>query len=81
MLVNTVLESFPDKFLIAGSGMAGMGSANSIVTRKVTDHFFLCGDGVSDVSGDMGLVAPRVAVCAAHQAHMALRIIAGIHDV
>lgn len=81
MLVNTVLESFPDKFLIAGSGMAGMGSANSIVTRKVMNKFYLCGDGVSDVSGGLGLVAPRVAVCAAHQAHMALRIIAGDLDV
>ena len=81
ILVNTVLEQLPDKYLISGSGMAGMGSANSIVTRRIMKRFYLCGDGESDVSGGMGLIASRVAVCAAHQAHMALRIIAGEYNV
>ncbi len=75
MLVNCVLEYFPDKYLVAGSGMAGMSSANSIKTRRVTKHFYLCGDERSDVSNGPGLVSSRVTVCAAHQAHMVLRII------
>ena len=33
--------------------------------------------GTSDVSGVLGLVSARVAVCAAHQAHMILRLLAG----
>lgn len=81
MLVNTVLEIFPNKYLVAGSGMAGLGSANSIQTRKLTSHFYLCGDGISDVSDGMGLVASRVMLCAAHQAHMVLRILANKLDV
>lgn len=76
MLVNGVLEKMPDKYLIAASGMAGMDSANSICTKKVMGHFYLCGDGKSEVKESMGLTAARVMVCAAHQAHMALRILA-----
>ncbi len=77
MLTNAVLEQLPGKYLVAASGMAGLGSANSIHTRQVMKRFYLCGDEVSDVSGEIGLVAPRVMVCAAHQAHMVLRILAG----
>ena len=76
MLTNTVLESMPDKYLVAASGMAGLGSANSIRTRKVADHFYLCGDEVSEVAESVSLVSSRVMLCAAHQAHMVLRILA-----
>ena len=76
-LVNTVLEKLPGKYLVAASGMAGLGSANAIRTRRIADRFYLCGDGVSDVSDGVGLVAPRVALCAAHQAHMVLRLLSG----
>ena len=81
MLTDIVLEKMPDKFLVAASGMAGMGNPNSIKTRKITDKFYLCGDGVSDISDGIGLVAPRVAICAAHQAHTVLRILAKEFDV
>ena len=77
MLVNVVLEQMPEKYLVAGSGMAGMKSTNLIRTRRITDHFYLCGDGISDVNDGMGLVAPRVMACAAHEAHMILRILSG----
>lgn len=81
MLVNGVLENLPGKYLVAASGMAGLGSANSIKTRKITKYFYLCGDEVSDVSDGIGLVAPRVMLCAAHQAHTVLRIIAELYDI
>ena len=77
MLVNSVLEQLHTKYLIAASGMAGLSSANSIKTRRAMERFYLCGDGVSDVSDDIGLVAPRVMLCAAHQAQMVLRILSG----
>lgn len=81
MLTNTVLETMPEKYLVAASGMAGLGAANSIKTRKVTKHFYLCGDGVSDVKDGIGLVSSRVMLCAAHQAHTVLRILAGEFEV
>ena len=78
MLVNAVLETMPDKFLVAASGMAGFDGGNTIRTRRITDKFFLCGDGVSDVDGGIGLVAPRVMLCAAHQALTVVRLILGL---
>ena len=77
MLVNAVLEKFPEKYLLSGSGMAGMDSVNRIQTRRVTKRFYLCGDGTSDSSVGLGVVASRVLVCAAHEANMILRLIAG----
>ena len=77
MLTNLVLETMPDKFLVAASGMAGFGSANSIKTRRITSKFYLCGDGESDVAEKGSLVSSRVMLCAAHQAHTILRILAG----
>lgn len=78
MLVNGVLEAMPEKYLVAASGMAGFGPANSIKTRKVSKRFYLCGDEVSDVADGIGLVSSRVMLCAAHQAHAVLRILAGL---
>lgn len=81
MLVNGVLERLPGCFLVAASGMAGMDNPNTIKTRKIGKRFYLCGDEVSDVAGTMGLVAPRVMLCAAHQAQTVLRILAGEYEV
>ena len=77
MLVNGVLEQLPDCYLVAASGMAGMDTPNTIRTRKVMGRFYLCGDEKNDVADTIGLVAPRVMLCAAHQAHTVLRILAG----
>ena len=81
MLVNGVLERLPGCFLVAASGMAGMDNPNTIKTRKIGKRFYLCGDEVSDVEDTIGLVAPRVMLCAAHQAQTVLRILAGEYEV
>jgi len=81
MLVNGVLEQLPHCYLVAASGMAGMDTPNTIKTRKVTKRFYLCGDETNDAADTIGLVAPRVMLCAAHQAHTVLRILAGEYEV
>ena len=81
MLVNGVLEQLPDCYLVAASGMAGTDTPNTIKTRKIMKRFYLCGDEVSDAADTIGLVAPRVMLCAAHQAHTVLRILAGEYEV
>lgn len=81
MLVNGVLEQLPHCYLVAASGMAGMDTPNTIQTRKIMKRFYLCGDEVSDAADTIGLVAPRVMLCAAHQAHTVLRILAGEYEV
>lgn len=67
----------PEKYIVSASGMAGLGDADKIVTRRITKRFYMCGDGESDVSDGMGLVASRVMVCAGHQAHKVIQIING----
>lgn len=77
MLVNAVLGAFPEKYLVAASGMAGLGDGNLIKARKITKRFILCGDETSDISDGTGIYASRVALCAASQAHAILRILTG----
>ena len=77
LLVNGILEHFPEKKLIAASGMAGFGDSNRIRTRKIAGNFYLCGDGESESLPGMGLMAPRVALCAAHEANAAVSLILG----
>ena len=77
MLANTVLTELPRAFLVGASGMAGFGDSNEIRTRRITRRYYLCGDGVSEISEGQGLMAPRVMICAAHQANMILRLILG----
>lgn len=81
MLANFVLENLPDKYFVSGSGMSGILSSNTIKTRKVAGKFYICGDETSDVDDGKGLFSARVMICAAHQANMILRIIAGEYDV
>ena len=76
MLTNLALERMPEKYLVAASGMAGFGSANTIKTRRIMSRFYLCGDEESDVHSEGTLVSSRVMICASHQAHTILRILA-----
>lgn len=80
-LVNFVLEHMPEKYLVAASGMAGLGSPNTIITRRITKKFYLCGDGVSDTESSGSLFSPRVMLCAAHQATTVLRILAEEYEL
>lgn len=80
-LVNTVLTKDKEKIIVAASGMAGYFSNNTIKTKRIRDNFYLIGDGVSEVVDGCGLMAPRVAIAANHQANTVLRIILGERDV
>ena len=74
LLVNGILESFPDKFLVAASGLAGFGTSESMQVRRVSPRFYLCGDGKSSFL-DLPLCGARVGLCAAQQALTIARII------
>ena len=74
-------ENCPGLPIISGSGMAGYGSSNTIQTKKVMKNLYLCGDQVSGIESVGSLMAPRVQICAAHEANMALRLLLGIKDV
>ena len=80
-LVNGISEHYPEKYIISASGMSGLHTGNTIQTKKLGRRLYICGDGTSDVGSDGTLFAPRVMLCAAHQANTVLRIIAGEFEV
>jgi len=77
MLVNALLAQ-GGQTIVAASGMAGFDSANTIKTRQRFKNLYVCGDFKTPVQEGSGLMAPRVAVCAAHQANMVLRLLLNI---
>ena len=80
MLVNELLQN-TDATVVAASGMAGYLSSNSIKTKMAMQRLYICGDLETDVADANGLMAPRVAICANHQANMVIRLICGENDV
>ncbi len=65
---------------VGASGMAGFGPNNSILTKRIYPRVYLAGDEKSEVVEGHGLMAPRVGICAHHQANQALRILLGVED-
>ena len=74
MLVNGVLEKFPDKYLVAASGLAGLDDSSSMTVRQIAPRFYLCGDGHSDFH-ELPLCGARVGLCAAQEALTIARLI------
>lgn len=75
MLVREVLGQCPETIVVSGNGMAGFGDTNDIQTRQMMRRLYVCGDQKTDVGNGIGLMAPRVAACAAHQANKVLQLI------
>ncbi|NDJ27427.1 sulfur carrier protein ThiS adenylyltransferase ThiF [Campylobacter sp. MIT 12-8780] len=75
MLAQNFHKFYPNTTLICASGLAGFGNSNSIQTRKIAQNFYMCGDLVSGAKPGNGLMAPRVNICAAHQANLVLELL------
>lgn len=71
------MDHLPGTPLVTASGIAGAGSANSIMTERIAERLYLVGDLESDVNVGLPLYATRVMVAAAAQAHMAIRLLLG----
>lgn len=80
-LVTTTLNMLKDKPIVAASGLAGYFSNNLIQTKKIRDNFYLVGDDISEAKPGSGLMAPRVAIAANHQANMVLRLLLGEREI
>jgi len=81
MIANVILRERPDTPLVSASGLAGFGPANEVITEKMGETFYLVGDLTSDVCAKLPLLASRVMVAAAHEAHAAIRILLGWPEV
>ena len=57
-----------------------MKASNLIKTTKPMNRLYVCGDLKNGAKVGNGLMAPRVQICAGHQANMILRLLLGIED-
>lgn len=78
LFVDGFFTYYKSGVLISSSGMAGLGSGNDIITRKINDRFYICGDGKNGLESGQQLFAPHVGICACHQANMVLRLLTGM---
>ncbi|RDU74503.1 sulfur carrier protein ThiS adenylyltransferase ThiF [Helicobacter anseris] len=77
LLMQNFHKYYKNKILICASGLAGYGDSNSIQTRKIANNFYICGDLKNGARVGNGLMAPRVNICAAHQANLVLELLGG----
>ena len=74
MLIEYMLTFYPGTPLVAGSGMAGWGSRESL--RVITSgNLYVCGDSSSEVSADNPPIAPRVGIVSNMQADVVIEIL------
>jgi sulfur carrier protein ThiS adenylyltransferase len=74
MLVRELLTQTAST-VVSGNGMAGFGNSNAVITMQINSRLYMCGDGSTDVGGGTGLMAPRVNICAGHQANKIIELI------
>lgn len=77
MIIRTALERLPGVPVVAASGLAGAGPANTVTTSSPANRLYVVGDEVSEARPGVGLMAPRVGVAAHHQANAVLRLLLG----
>ena len=76
------LEAFlaSRKFLVMGSGMAGISNETAIVIRKLKENLHIVGDGITSVGPENPPCAPRVSACAGLMASVVLAHVCGEAD-
>jgi len=77
MLVETALETWPERPLVIGVGMAGFGKTESLKIH-ISGNLYICGDGIEEISSDNPPLAPRVGIVANMQADKTVEILLGI---
>lgn len=76
-LTEVILAACPQTTIIGASGMAGYGPGNAITAKKIFSRLYMVGDGESEGEEGIGLMAPRVGLCASAQATLIMRLILG----
>lgn len=71
-LIRGWRRCFPDRYIIAGNGVAGFGASGKLHIEQA-GRIILCGDMQTDM--DIGLSAPRILLVAAMQANAVLELI------
>ncbi len=75
MIVQTVLAKMEKAVIVSASGLAGYGSSNQILTRRISKRLILVGDNQSGIDTGLPLTAPRVWIAASQQANAIIEIL------
>jgi len=76
VIAEVFQSKFPEIPLVMGNGMAGVGMSNAMRVNQL-GNLYICGDGVSEISEELPPLSPRVGICAAMQANVALGLLLG----
>jgi len=71
-LIEEWASVFPDRPVISGNGLSGVGNFESLKIHK-TGNIYFCGDGVTSL--EMGLCSARVAIVSNMQANLAIELL------
>jgi sulfur carrier protein ThiS adenylyltransferase len=74
MIIESALSTWPERPIIAGSGMAGFGDFASIHQRS-SGCLYICGDERSEIGPNMPPLAPRVGIVANLMANTGIDIL------
>lgn len=74
MFINYMLTHFPEKPLVAGSGMAGWGRLE-LLKSVSSGNLYICGDEESEVSENNPPMAPRIGIVSNMQADKVLELL------
>ncbi len=77
MFVSEVIKTFPNSFLVAVSGIAGIYSHTLFTMKKLGKSCIILGDFTNEATFGEGLMATRAAIAANIQANIAVRHILG----
>lgn len=77
MLIETWLGRFPERPVVAASGLAGYGRNRKIGTRRL-GNLYVCGDEESQCPPGISPMAPRVALVANMQANLVVELLVKI---
>jgi len=80
MIVEAASDLLPTTPLVWVAGLAGCASANAIATQRIGDTVWVVGDLEADIRDGLPLLASRVMAAAAHEAHIATRILLGMPE-
>lgn len=76
MIVETVLQNFPDKYLVCGVGLAGYGKNDLIKTERF-GRLIIVGDRQNETCENNPPIAPRVCAVSNLMANVVLEILLG----
>ena len=74
MLIEAWIARFPDRPIIAASGLSGFGENRKIRQRRIGD-LYICGDEASESRAGISPMAPRVGIVANMQANLAIELL------